>query len=187
MLMKGGKKGFTLVEMVVCAGITLFVVSAVWSVYVMGAAWSTKMLPNIEAQRIVRIAIMTIVDGFRDTGAGTDTISGQSCSRRNGISWATDLPSITSNAATDKITYTLESLSGQTFYILKNESPMKLYHNSTIVPGTAGITSLTFERIPDTNMFKVTAKAEKDICMGSQPTYHVKAELSETVFLRNIT
>jgi hypothetical protein len=148
------------------------------------------MFPDIEAQRIARITMMAIVDGFRDTSAGTDTISGQSCSRRNGISWATALPSITSNSTTEKITYTLEGLSGQTFYVLKDESPMKLYHNSTAVPGTTGITSLTFQIVPYNALVPlvrviVTVKAEKDVNAGGQAPYHVKGELSETVCLQN--
>ncbi len=183
--MKVNRKGFTLVEMVISAGIAVFVAAVSWSVYVTGVTWLSRTLPNIEAQRVARITIMAIVDGFRDTGAGTDTISGESCSRRNGIAWATTLPTVTSDTATDKITYTLEGLNNQTFYVLKNENPMKLYHNSAAVPGTIGIISLTFETIP-TSKVKVTVKAGKDIGMGTQDPYHVEAELSETVFIRNM-
>ena len=185
MTMKGNRRGFTLVEVVIGASIAVFVAAVSWSVYVTGAAWSSRMLPKIEVQRVARISIMAIVDGYRDTSAGTDTISGKSCSRRNGIAWATALPTITSDATTDKITYTLEGLDNQTFYILKSDNPMKLYHNSAAVPGTAGITGLTFETI-STNKVKVTVKAEKDISMGTQEPYHVKAELSETVFIGNV-
>ena len=184
-MIKRDRKGFTLVETVICAGIAVFVAAVSWSVYVMGVSWSTKIIPNIEAQRVARITIMAIVDGFRDTGAGTDTISGESCFRRNGIAWATALPTVTSNTTTDKITYTLEGLSNQTFYILKNENPMKLYHNSTAVPGTTGITSLTFETI-SANSIKVTVKAGKYINMGAQAPYHVEVELSEIVCIRNV-
>lgn len=183
--MRVNRKGFTLVEMIISAGIAVFLAAIGWSMYITGVTWSGRTLPNVEVQRVARISMMAIVDGFKDTSAGTDTISGKSCSRRNGIAWATILPTVTSDTTTDKITYDLEGLNNQTFYILKSENPMKLYHNSTVVLGTTGITSLTFETI-STNKVKVTVKAEKDISMGTQEPYHVEAELSEIVFIGNV-
>lgn len=176
-------KGFTLVEMLVCTGIAVFVIAASWSIYVIGVSWSTKMIPEMEAQRLARITMRTIVDGFRDAGAGTDTISGQSCSRRNGIAWATALPTVTSDST--KITYNLEDLNNQTFYTLKDESPMKLYHNSAAVPGTTGITDLTFEVI-SLNEIKVTVKVDKYINVGAQDPHHISVESSEIVYIRNV-
>jgi hypothetical protein len=183
---KRDRKGFTIIEMIISFGIAMFVAAMSWSIYSTSTTWSKQRLPEIEAQRIARISITAIVDGFRDVSAGTDTISGHVLSRRNGITCATAVPIILTNSTTDKITYNLEGLSNQTFYTLKNESPMKLYHNSTAVPGTTGITSLTFEQVANTKMYTITVKVEKNIVIGNQITYPVKAELSETVFLRNI-
>jgi len=180
-------KGFTLLEVMIAVTISSLIALGAWSVYVMGSAWSKQFMPRIEAQRIARITVKTIVYGLTDIGAGTDSISGVSYSRRNGIAWATALPTNTSSSSVEKITYDLKGLSGQSFFMLKTEDPMKLYHNNVSYPisGTTGLTGLSFN-MTSPNIVTVTATVEKDVNVGNQAPYHVKADLNQTVYLRNI-
>jgi hypothetical protein len=183
-------RGFTLSEALIAITVSLFIALSIWSVYIMGSTWWTQFMPRIEAQRIVRIAVRTIIYGLEDPGAGADSIGpGTPHSRRNGIAWATALPTIDSGSddAMVRINYNLKGLSNQSFFMLKTEDPMRLYHNNTQSPvsGTTGLTGLSFELV-DTNMVEVTAIVEKDVQAGGQPSYHVEEKLTQTVFLRNV-
>ncbi len=180
-------KGFTLPEALIAITVSSFIVLGTWSVYVMGSTWWAQFMPRIEAQRIVRIAVKTIVYGLSDPNAGTDSISGVRYSRRNGIAWATDLPTLVSDSDVVQINYDLKDLNNQSFFMLKTEDPMTLYHNNAQSPvnGTTGLTDLSFQ-LTSPNMVTVTATAERDVNVVGQSPYHVKAELEQTVFLRNI-
>lgn len=181
-------KGFTMPEVLVAATISLLIALSTWSIYTMGAVWWAKFMPRIEAQRVVRIAVKTIVYGLSDPNAGFDKISGVRYSRRNGIAWATDMPTLVSDSNVEQINYKLKNLDNQSFFMLKTEDPMKLYHNNTQSPmsGTTGLTGLFFQADSLKNMVTVTATVEKDVCAVGQSPYHVKAELTQTVFLKNI-
>lgn len=198
--MRKRNKGLTLLEILISTTVSLFIVLSTWSVYVMGSAWWTQFMPRIEAQRIARIAVKTIIYGSRDNAAGTDSISGVQYSRRNGIAWATALPThgvISPNIV--RISYNIKNINNQSFFTLKTENPMKLYHNNVQSPvsGTTGLTGLSFElpgevtppntaTVTPPQCVTVTATVERDVHVGGQPPYHVKVELAQTVFLRNI-
>jgi Tfp pilus assembly protein PilV len=187
-------KGFAFPEVLIALTISLFIVLSMWSVYVMGITWWAQLMPRIDAQRVVRVAVKTIVYGLADSTVGTDTISDVPYSRRNGIAWAKAMPTLDeSDSNIVKIKYDLESLTNQSFYMLiikdpnKTESPEKLYHNNAQSPvsGTTGLTGLSFELTPP-NMVKVTATVDRNVNVGGQAPYQVKAELSQIVCLRNI-
>lgn len=171
----------------IASAIAILVVFGIWSVYTMVTTWSAKILPRIEAQRIARITMKTIVEGKeRSDGAGVDIIAGKSYRRRDGIASAIAMPTITSDADIEKITYNLDGLSNQSFFILKGENPKRLYRNSSSSPvkGTEGITDLSFQLI-GSNMLRVTATVERDISVDTHTPDHTKAELVETVVIRN--
>lgn len=181
------KNGFTILELLVASFVAFLVIAGIWSVYVIGWAWWHEAIPKIEMQQIVRQAISSIIDGSIDSGAGTDYVSGIAYGRRNGIAWATGSPLITSTANEIKITYNLEGLGSQSFFVNLTEEPRKVYHNSAGNPvrGTEGITDISFQLVQP-NLILVTAKAEKDIVGTRALPYHIKVEESQTIFLRNV-
>lgn len=181
------KKGFTFPEVMIASTISLFVVLAAWSIYVMSWAWWAETLPRIEAQRIVRIALMRITEGMADPACDMDWISGKEYPRRNGIAWAIFTPATTSDDAQVKITYPLEGIANQSFFMNKAEDPRRIYHNSTVYPmvGTTGITDLVFQ-VTGTNIVKVTAAVERDLPGTRRVPYHLAVRESQTVYLRNV-
>ena len=181
------KDGFTIPEVLVASFVAFLVIAGIWSVYIIGWAWWHEAVPKIEMQQIVRQTLSSIIDGPIDPGVGTDYVSGVAYGRRNGIAWATASPTITSTANEVRITYDLEGLGAQSFFINLTETPKKIYHNSATNPvrGTEGITEISFQQVQP-NLILVTAKAERDITGTRASTYHVKAEGSQTIFLRNV-
>ena len=77
--------GFTLVEALISLFIVTFMFAAAVSVYAMGWRWWAEISPRIEAQRIARVALSSVIDGRIDATAGTYTIGSTVYGRRNGI------------------------------------------------------------------------------------------------------
>jgi len=194
------RSGFSLIEAVTATAISLFVLLGTISVYRMGSAWWHETAPRIEAERIARVALASIRDGYVDPTAGTDSIGSSTYKRRNGIAWAVDIPDITLNlTANDRINFRLDPDAGnvRSFYMgIEGESGERAVYykdNSNIVyrlNATVGITGLRFEIVTDAGIGKsyirITTTVERDI-MGTRSTpYHIKVNYSDIVYLRNV-
>lgn len=85
-------RGFTLVEILVSAFVTILILTVVWAVYVLGWTWWYEVSPRIDAQRIARLAMEHIVEGTSDSTAGYDMIGSTRYDKRNGIAAAYYFP-----------------------------------------------------------------------------------------------
>jgi hypothetical protein len=180
--------------------IAVIIFLAMWSVYMMGWRWWNEVAPTVEAQRITRVAVSSIVDGSVDTSAGQDSIGSNLYRRRNGISWTTikntdpdmnmTTPVISNNGR--RVDFKLESdttsSNVRAFYLVTGVdgiTSLVYKDNSNVVHtirGTAGITDILIEKPDPTNypnLFKVTAYAA---VRGSAKT----VQRSDYVYLKNI-
>lgn len=190
-----GPKGFVLAEMLITLLVITFVLSASISIYMMTAQWWAEMAPRVEAQKIARVALTSIIDGRIDPTAGTYTVNLRTYGRRNGIAWATETPDIPSSS---RINFRLnkpgETSNVRSFYIA-TDPVTKLravyYADSsgavTMIRSTLGITDLRFEKyLGYNNAIKVTATVDKNIIGTRNQPYRVKVEYSELAYLRGV-
>lgn len=197
------RRAFTLAEVLVASFVGLLVVSGTWSIYHMAWRWWYETAPLVEAQRIARIALSSVIEGTVDSTAGQDSIYG----RRNGIAWAVYEPVISSNiSAADKIGFGLEkekedngdyptSHNERAFYLgLDPATGLNVIYyednddEASQLRATLGITGLKFEKFKDANdkiHIKVTATVEKDVAGTRSTPYHIKIEYVDYVYLRN--
>jgi len=198
----GNRKGFSLAEILMATIIGTMVMASAWSVYMMVWQWWAEMGPRIEIERSARLALLNIVDGVTSVKglsgyvAGSYSIGSTSYPRRNGIAWATEYPTISSDEKT--ITYELEdSPSARQFYYGTYNGQGIVYYKHTNgtsyeLDSTRGITDLKFEKFvdaegnPHDNVIKVTVTARKGIygTRVNQP-YTIEVVYTDTAYLRN--
>lgn len=200
---KKARRAFTLAEVLVASFVGLLVVSGTWSIYHMAWRWWYETAPLVEAQRIARVALSSVIEGTIDPTAGQDSTYG----RRNGIAWAVYEPVISSNISTaDKIEFGLEkekedhgdyptAHNEREFYLgLEPQTGLRVVYYEDddevvhTIKATLGITDLKFEKFKDVNdkiHIKVTATVEKDVAGTRAAPYHIKVEYIDYVYLRN--
>ena len=192
----GNKNGFTLFEALTASVITLFIIMGVWSIYVLGWSQWHEIAPQLDAQKIVRSAIVSIIDGARDSSAGTYSIGSSSYYRRNGIAQAVAEPDI-SSANTQRIDFKLEPDTGNSRSFYLGADPASgmnaVYYrdnsgNARMLKTTIGITDLQFEKYGGlNNLVKVTASVERDVVGTRQNAYHIKVVYSDVAYLRSVS
>lgn len=186
--------GFTLIEAVTTSFIALYIILAAWSVYVMGWSWWREAAPQVEAQRIARIALSVIRDGTVDSTAGNYSIGINSYKRRNGISQATAVPAIPSP---QRINYRLETeASNARAFFLANDAASGLnvvYYRDPggadhRIDSTLGITDLTFTDVSggSGNLIYVAATVERDIVGTRTEPRHIEVVYGDVIYLRNV-
>lgn len=172
----------------------------------MGWSWWNEVAPTTECQRIARVALMSVMDGFTDSSAGTDTISYVTYKRRAGMSWANRTYADTLNLSFStpvisdsghRIDFKLEpdptASNIRRYYLGQDADGVNgvyyQYGNAAarLIPGTAGITDILFEAVSGyTNLIKVTVTAQKEVRTMRSEMYQATATYSDYVFLRNI-
>lgn len=195
--------GFTLVEMLVSLFVVSLIMMAAVSVYTMGWRWWAEVAPRIEAQKVVRVALASIIDGRRDATAGTYVVGSTTYNRRCGIAWSVftptiDTPSDAPNPASSRIRFGLNKSTDTATtreFRLKTDPATGLwavyykddagtYH---MIKPTIGITNLQFEKYSGlNNLIKVTATVDKTVQGTRRGNYRVKAEYSEFIYLRSV-
>ncbi|MFH0763736.1 MAG: prepilin-type N-terminal cleavage/methylation domain-containing protein [Candidatus Omnitrophota bacterium] len=196
-----GRRAFTLVEIMIAMFIALYTISAAVGAYVMFWTWWHETNPEIEAARIARIALSTVVRGRSDPTAGTYTVGTTVYTRRNGIAGAIRAPTFPMPAPSQQIDFGLETdAANSRSYFLGPDGPsgfnaVYCMNNDgviSIIPSTLGITDLRFQYYTDPagivydNMIVVTATVEKDIVGGLAP-HRVHVVYSELVSLINVS
>lgn len=192
-----GRKAFTLVEIMVAALITVYTITAAWSSYVMFWTWWYETNPEVEAQRMCRIAISTIVYGKMDPTAGTYDIGTATFNRRSGIAQATRAPAFPS---AQSINFGLEPDSSNTrsYYLgvdpVSNDNVVYYKDSANTVSkinSTLGITDLTFTNVfngvTTTNMITVTVTVDRDIIGTGRTPRNIHVVYSQLVFLKNVS
>ena len=195
------RRSFTLVETMVASSIAIYIFLCAWAMYMIAWTWWYEISPQIECQRIARLAISEISEGAIDATLGTDAWCPNSYNqRRNGFKWASCvdsgdvLPTITDLGPNSghRINFKLENdpkgSNARSFYLGQDAYGVKavyyLYVNNSpqIIKGTSGITDLTFEKadlaLP---LYKVTATAEK-VVRGVKRS----ATYTDYILLRNV-
>ena len=202
----GGKKAFSLVEVITSSLIIVYIVTALWSIYIMGWKWWHETSPVVESQRIARIALSTIMEGTTDTTTGQETIGFETYKGRSGISWITrtsdtlpDTPLISSDDG--EITYMLEgdTQNVRRFYIGQDAvTGMKALYSldgdgvihkvkATEIDSGHGDIRLTFTPDPVyTNVIKAEVRVERRVPATIYETSPIVAEYSDTIYMRNI-
>lgn len=191
-------KAFTLVEVMTATFIALYTVLAAWSAYVMVWSWYHETNPEIEAERIARIALSTVIVGKADPTAGTYQIGSVTYQRRSGIAQATRVPTFPSPQAID---FGLEpdSSNARSYYLgVDHVDPVTglnvnvVYYKDNAgaiskINSTVGITDLTFSNFNgQSNVISVTAIVERDI-IGTAPTpRHIHVAYSQITVLKNV-
>lgn len=196
-----GRKAFTLIEVMITTFIALYTILAVTGAYVMFWTWWHESRPEIEAERIARIALSTIVYGTSDSTAGSYAVGATSYTRRNGIAGAIRAPTFPMSEPSQRIDYGLEpDAANSRSYFIGLDGPSGFnavyYMNDsgviTIIPSTLGITDLRFAYYADpggtvhNNMIVVTATVDRDIIGGATP-HRVHVVYSELVSLENVS
>lgn len=177
-------RGFSLAELLSASFVSTLAIVAALSIYMMGWSWWHETMPQAEAQRAVRTAINSIVNGLSDPSCGSDTVNAVSYTRKNGLTWATSVQSPAVGESGSLVSFDLAGAANQSFFL--DSANEKICHNTAgnFVKGTYGITSLDFERL-DTDLIRVTAGVDKYVPGTRQVPYHVRAFESETIYLRN--
>lgn len=197
-------KGFVLPEVLVASVIFILIFGGSWSIYYMTWRWWKETLPVIEAQRVARLTLSSVMDGMKDPDAGADG----SFSRRNGVAWAVYDPIVSGSLGTsDKISFGLEKEKEvygdypvahniRSFYMgVDGVTSRKIVYYkgsdgvSHPIKSTLGITGLKFEKFTDANnriLLMVTASSEKTIAGARSASYTVKREYTESAYLRNV-
>ncbi len=200
------KTGFTLVEVMFSVFIAMYIFLSAWAIFVMGYKWWYEISPQTECQRIARLTIQVISEGFSDPTAGTDIINSVTYKRRAGAEWtsrtsadAQNATFVTPTISSDqhRLYFKLEpdptASNTRSFYLGQyNTSLNALYYQygsntPTVIKGTEGLTSLTFETVTGySNLIKVTATAQKTV-MGSRTTpYQISVVYTDFIYLRNV-
>lgn len=195
------KRAFTIVELVINTLIVLYVIAAGWSVYIMVWRWWYETAPQVEVQRVARVAMMSIVEGRREDALGSDQIGSTIYRRRNGISETTltnanptpASPVVTSTGQDqDRIDFRLEpDLSNTRSYAVGTVSTgvQALYYNGNIIGSTMikGRIYITCDPVSGfNNLYKVTVRVEKDVHGTRLSSYTAVGEFSDHIFMRNI-
>lgn len=188
------RRAFTLIEALTATFIAVYVLTGAWSAYMMSWTWWHEINPEVEAQRIARIAIATIVNGNADPTAGTYAIGSHTFTRRNGIAQATSSPTM---ASPQSISFRLEPDSSNVrSYYLDVDPATNLnavYYRDSLnavheINSTIGITDLIFEKFQgNDNMIRVTALVQRDIAGTGSTPYRIDVSYSEIVYLPNVT
>lgn len=200
-----GVKAFTIAELVVTSLIALFIILGSWAIYRMTWQWWHETEPVIDAERIARVTLATIIDGTIDTTAGTDG----AYPRRNGVAWAVYEPVVASSIeAADRINFGLEkekeyygdypaAHNVRAFYLATDATTglkVLCYQDSAdsvhTIKATLGITGLAFEKVRDGATgkvhIKITATVAKTITGTREAGYPVKIEYVDYTYLRNV-
>ncbi len=198
------RRSFTLVETMVASSIAIYIFLCAWAMYMIAWTWWYEISPQIECQRIARLAISTVSEGAIDVTLGTDAwCSVTHNQRRNGFKWASrvdggDVTPTIAVIGTDgkgrRINFKLENdplgSNVRSFYLGQDAQGVNVvyyqYMSNTstpqIIKGTRGITDLTFEKadlvLP---FYKVTATAEK-VVRGVKRS----AAYTDYILLRNV-
>lgn len=188
------KKGFTLIEVMTASMISLYVILGAWVLYMMGWSWWHEIAPRVEAERIARTALSSIITGRTDTTAGYYNIGTTTYARRNGIMGAIDVPTI--SVSEQEIDFALEpdSSNARSFYLgTDSVTGQKLVYykdnNGSVHPidSTRGITDLKFEKLlSNDNLIKVTATVQRTITGTRSGNYDITVSYNEVVCLRNV-
>jgi hypothetical protein len=187
------KKAFTLIEALTASFIALLIVIAAWGVYVMSWSWWHDINPDVEAQRIARVALNRIITGTADSTTGSYTIGGTTYKRRNGIAQATSAPTITSPQS---ISFRLEpdTYNIRSYYLgVDPASGLNVVYyrdgSNTVhkIDATVGITDLLFEQYQGANnMIRITATVSRDIVGTGTSPRHISVSYSDLAYLRNV-
>lgn len=187
------KRGFTLVEALTTSLIALYIVGGAWATYMMCWSWWHEIGPEVEVQRIARVAISSIIEGKTDPTSGTFTIGTSTYARKNGIAQAVAAPTLNSSQS---ISYRLEpdSSNVRSFYLdVDPDTNLNVvyYRDSSAaihkLNSTIGITDLRFEYYPGSNnMIMVTATVERDVTGTGTAPHHVHAAYTEIAYLRSV-
>lgn len=191
------RRAFTMVEAMLSSIIVSVVMLAVWGVYMMGWQWWAETGPRLDLEKAARMALLTVIEGSVDSNAGTYTVGSTTYTRRNGIAWATEYPTISSDKKT--ISYRLAPDSSnvrQFYYGTYDGNGYIFYKNSlgtvTRLDSTKGVSNIQFSKFVDAlgglhdNIIQVAVTSEKDI-YGTRKAnpYHVSVVYTDTVLLRN--
>lgn len=194
-LMMKNRRAFTLLEAMIATAISLYVVIAVWDTHVMAWRWWAETIPQLELEKAARMTLISVIDGSVDSTAGTYTADVQ-YSRRNGIAWATDDPTISVDAKTISYRLVPDSSNVRQFYYDTIGGVGYMFYkdnagNVTRINSTKGITNIQFSRFVDgesvthNNIIQVVVTAERDIPGTGGSLFHARVEYSDTVLLRN--
>jgi hypothetical protein len=191
------RSAFTIVEAMLSSIIVSIIMLAVWGVYMMGWQWWGETGPRLDLEKAARMALLSVIEGSIDQNAGTYTVGSTTYTRRNGIAWSTQYPTISSDKKT--ISYRLEpdsSNARQFYYGTYNGDGYIFYRNGsgavTRLDSTKGVTGIQFSQYVDAggtmhnNIIQVAVTSEKDI-YGTRKAnpYHVQVVYTDTVLLRN--
>jgi hypothetical protein len=197
------RSAFVLPEVLIVSVIAIFVIAGSWSVYHMAWRWWHETAPVMEAERIARIALSSVLDGVVDPTAGTDG----AYTRRNGVAWAVYEPDITASIGTnDRMNFGLEAEklsygdypaphNVRSFYMALDGSRglRAVYYRDNSgtarqIRPTLGITDVRFEKFKDPNnriIIRMTATVEKDVVGTRDAPYHIKVSYTDHAYLRN--
>jgi len=187
------KKGFTIAEVLLATVIAVYIFFGAWSIFGVSKTWWEETLHWVDAQRIARVTLDSIIRGTIDPTAGTETIGANTYSLRNGIESATSAPTLAANS----IRYALEGDTSniRSFYLGTDPGTGRnaLFYTSNVntsvgqgIRPTIGITDVDFATVSgNTNLIRVTSRVT-DTFQGTRPEgYTVSVSLSEDICLRN--
>jgi hypothetical protein len=195
------RAAFTIAEALTATFVALYVFLGALAVYMMVWSWWHEMAPRIEAERIARTALSSVIDGVADPTAGTFAVGSVTYSRRNGIAWAKEIDDIAAGESVQSLDFALEPDDGRvrTFYLGQDAATGQnavYYRNSDGVASkirpTLGITDLRFEKFQagdgsyPRGVIKVTATVTKNITGTRQATYPITVTYSDVAYLRNM-
>jgi hypothetical protein len=190
------RDAFTLIEAITATFVGLYVFLGVWAIYTMSWSWWNEMVPRIEAERIARVALTSIIEGTIDPTAGTCTVGSTTYSMRNGIAWAKLVDDIAYGTSVTSINFGLDPDSSKvrSFYLGVDATTglgVVYYKDSNsvvhMIKPTLGITDLRFEKTGgEADMLKVTTSVTKNVLGTRKTAYPVTVTYSDSVYLRNL-
>jgi hypothetical protein len=152
---KPSTAGFSLTELLISTFIAFYVIATVAAIYVIISKWSKEVSPDVEAQRVARTAVDSVIYGSVDSTAGVDTIGMNTYDRRNGVAWAAYNPDsppstpVISGTNNSILSYRLDGDSSNTRQATIGtdvSSGLKgVYYNGALIKPTLGITDLRFD------------------------------------------
>jgi len=181
--------------------IALYTITAAMTSYVVFWTWWHETSPEIEAQRLARIAISTIIYGNVDSTAGTYNIGSTTYTRHNGIAQATRMSAL-STLPSQAMTFGLEpdTSNCRSYYLgfdASSGTNAVYYKDSnnaiTKINSTKGIKDLTFAYFTDaggtlhTNIITVTATVDWNVLVGGSAPHRIYVQYSQLVYLKNVT
>ena len=182
--------------------IALYIFAGAWAIFIMVWKWWYETAPRIEAQRMARVALASVIDGTIDSTAGTDVIDSAAYNRRNGIEWAVsfDIPAGENGKRIDfGLPQDGVGSNVRSFYLGTDEASglnVVYYKDNNAalhrIRPTLGMTDLKFEKYTDAggsvydDIVKVTATVDKTVTGTRQGDYAIEVKHSDTVFLNNV-